>query len=93
MIVYVLRKDAGEKGTAYPKLKDVKQAALDMSYGEIVRADLPLRGAALYCALFNRDLGPKARVIGFVDNGQVMILNNSDGQEKAAPEVVPAAPY
>jgi hypothetical protein len=77
MKIFVLREGAYDPGTAFSKFRDAADAAAELAYGEIVKADLPQHGAQLLCALFNRELGDNARIIAVVHDGQVLMLNQT----------------
>lgn len=82
--MFVLREGSGDVGTAFSKFGDAAKAGANFAYAEIVRANLHhLKGTALYCALFNRQLGDDARIVAVVRDGQVMILNHKPPVEEA----------
>ena len=82
MIIFVLREDSRDTGVAFAKFRDAAAAAANLSYAEIVRADLRKQGAALHCALFNHELGEDARIVAVVNSGRVMILNQKQVRQE-----------
>lgn len=87
MSLFVVRESSCDVGVAYGSLPEAMTAARGMPYAEIVRTTLRKRGAALHCALFNRELGEDARIVAVVHGGNVLMLNY-----KLAPQQVYACP-
>ena len=79
MRLFILRENSNDVGVAYSKYRDAARAAAALAYAEIVRADMPQRGASLHCALFNRQLPDNARIVAVVQGGKVLVLNQGDG--------------
>ena len=78
MKLFIVREGRDDPGVAYPKFQAAAKAAAALPYAEIVRVDMPQRGARLRCALFNRELPDNAAVVAVVQGGKLLALNEGE---------------